>query len=382
VMPREEKKMFVNAIETSSDGINTLYQSLAKTKVENAKASEEEDRTRILKLIDDGPGFDALNAAVNECLRRWVKQIIVLEVTRRETSSASPKTDLDLARFSSVVAWILFRNDEKQQSLGLFQKSLDIYLQVHGENHEDTGTTYNNMGVVLKHLERFDDAIRMYEKAASIRESTLGKDDPNCASTYNNLGSLYCKLLDLDKGLLQFRKALDIRRRAFGENHEDVAQSYSNIGGALYQKGEYEEALKEHEKGLTIKEKCYGRDQPDTATSYENIGLVYKQQENTSMALDYLKIAYSIRTKLLGSNHSDTVKVKRLMEDLEDGLYGFNDAPLLVQAMAPPPPPVNSMYAMRPNEEPTMVQAMSPPPEATMVQAMSPPEYEYEYDDA
>ncbi|GFH56839.1 hypothetical protein CTEN210_13315 [Chaetoceros tenuissimus] len=294
-MPPDEKKAFLNAMENSSEGIDQLYSFLAKTRVENAQASVEEDRVRILKLIEEGPGYDTLNHAVNDCLRDWLKQVIVIEVESRERNSSNVQHDLDLARLYSVVAEILFRNGEKDQSLQLFEKALNIHKSVYGEEHESTATTYNSIGVNLKHLERYDEAIEAYSKAALIREKVLGKNSPECASTYNNLGSLYSKMNRYNDGLEQFQKALDIRIHALGKMHADVANSYSNIGGALYQLGRYKEAQIEHKKGLDIKLKLYGEDHPDTAASYENIGLVYKEEGDTKAAIENLEKAYSIR---------------------------------------------------------------------------------------
>ena len=91
----------------------------------------------------------------------------------------------------------------------------------------------------------------------------------------------------------------------------------SNLGGVLYQKGEYDKALKEHERGLEIKMTIWGRNHPDTANSFENIGLVYMQKRQRAEALKYLSSSYAIRCTLLGVDHSDSIKVKRIIQDLE-----------------------------------------------------------------
>jgi hypothetical protein len=40
-------------------------------------ASQEEDRTNIIELVKNGPGFKALNMRVNDLLRGWVKVAII-----------------------------------------------------------------------------------------------------------------------------------------------------------------------------------------------------------------------------------------------------------------------------------------------------------------
>ena len=57
-----------------------------------------------------------------------------------------------------------------------------------------------------------------------------GQDHPDVATSYNNIGLVHESLGDFEKALFHHEKALEIRTRAFGQDHRDVASSKENIG--------------------------------------------------------------------------------------------------------------------------------------------------------
>jgi hypothetical protein len=56
----------LRAIVGKHDGINNLYQTLSSIRVENAIAFVEEDRTKILDIVNSTAGFDQVNNGVAE----------------------------------------------------------------------------------------------------------------------------------------------------------------------------------------------------------------------------------------------------------------------------------------------------------------------------
>lgn len=87
VMPPQEKQSMSKTIgmqgsSQGSRGIDQLYQAFGRTKVENAVASQEEDRTNILAMVEKGPGFKPLNLRVNDLLRQWVKDAVLSVMIR------------------------------------------------------------------------------------------------------------------------------------------------------------------------------------------------------------------------------------------------------------------------------------------------------------
>ena len=63
-------------------------------------------------------------------------------------------------------------------ALEYYNKALDIYLQVLGENHPDTATSYNNIGAVYDDKGDYDTALENYNKAKVILEQKLPNTHP------------------------------------------------------------------------------------------------------------------------------------------------------------------------------------------------------------
>ena len=68
----------------SLEDINTLFDVLAKTNIENAEASMEEDKINILALVEKEIGFVEFNNLVNNLLRVWVVGLLMNLVHREE----------------------------------------------------------------------------------------------------------------------------------------------------------------------------------------------------------------------------------------------------------------------------------------------------------
>ncbi|CAK9071581.1 Hypothetical protein SCF082_LOCUS35387, partial [Durusdinium trenchii] len=66
-MPPQEAEDFRESLLTG--GVGEVWAALGAVKVEQAEASVPEDKERILKLIEEGPGFHHLNCRVAERLQ-------------------------------------------------------------------------------------------------------------------------------------------------------------------------------------------------------------------------------------------------------------------------------------------------------------------------
>ena len=70
VMPPAEKDRLVDSLRLD-DGLQTLFTSFSQTNVENAQASSTDDKEKILTLIQNDSGYNALNfylPVVDECV--------------------------------------------------------------------------------------------------------------------------------------------------------------------------------------------------------------------------------------------------------------------------------------------------------------------------
>ena len=75
-----------------------------------------------------------------------------------------------------------------EESIPLFKKAQEIYETSLPENDARLGGLYNNMGLSLVDLKRFDEANFYYKKAIEVMANTEGKE-PEQAITYLNLAT-------------------------------------------------------------------------------------------------------------------------------------------------------------------------------------------------
>ena len=70
------------------------------------------------------------------------------------------------------------------------ERSLAISEQVLGEQHPDTATSLNNLGMLLQAMGDYAGARPYLERSLAISEQVLGAQHPDTATSLNNLGML------------------------------------------------------------------------------------------------------------------------------------------------------------------------------------------------
>ena len=90
--------------------------------------------------------------------------------------------------------------------------------------------SYNNMGLILHDLGKYDDAETHYRKALDIvLQQSKAADDPDVAVCYNNMGAFFEDKGEADKALQQYRKSMKIWIEFFGEDSSYCKVTLSNI---------------------------------------------------------------------------------------------------------------------------------------------------------
>jgi tetratricopeptide (TPR) repeat protein len=103
----------------------------------------------------------------------------------------------------------------------------------------------NNLGVLLEHDGKIDEALSHYTKALEIeRRRPDARYDISIAATENNLGNALFRTGSVEQAISHYRQAVTIRR--------DYADGFYNLGAALEQKGQLDEAIGCYEKALSI----------------------------------------------------------------------------------------------------------------------------------
>jgi ribosomal protein S12 methylthiotransferase accessory factor len=104
------------------------------------------------------------------------------------------------------------------ESLRLFEEALDLHPK-----EEDIPSIYSYMGLCLKDLERYREAISTFEKAE--------KYDRERTDVYNLMGYCYYKLREHEKAIQCFRRVLEIDPSS-AIDYANIASNYRDMGDA------------------------------------------------------------------------------------------------------------------------------------------------------
>lgn len=209
-MPPNEKTKMITALRKPA-GVEELYRNLSATKVENAKASVESDRLRILEMVRNGPGFHELNRKVNMLLREWVQKGLMGAVSDYKGRTDDVSLDPEYAYLCNDVGKVMRDSGAYEEANILYQDAISIFKAC-----DDRGTLTDFYRRIL-------------------------------ADTHNNYGLFLKSKGEYARSKKEFQKALEIGKTVWSENDYDAAQTYNNIGLALDDMREYDDALEAYE---------------------------------------------------------------------------------------------------------------------------------------
>jgi tetratricopeptide (TPR) repeat protein len=107
---------------------------------------------------------------------------------------------------------------------------------------------WNNMGLILTRLSRFQDALNCFQEAFKLSEIT--GDKRYMAQQLGNMGSACRDIKDYMTALEYYEKALQLYREL--DHMEGTADQYTNIAYIHVMENRYEEALISYQKALPL----------------------------------------------------------------------------------------------------------------------------------
>lgn len=129
------------------------------------------------------------------------------------------------------LGFALERNEEPQEALNTFNKALVL-----NPRDIDLSSIHCHIGVCLKDLERYPEAVEVLLKARSLNADQK--------EIYNTLGFCYFKMKEYHKAIEAFERAIEI--------DPGSGIDYANIGSNLRELGFYAEAIKVYQIALDL----------------------------------------------------------------------------------------------------------------------------------
>ncbi len=310
---RDVRKRFTKSPIFTRDGDTKTF-TTHRIVQEVIRFKIEDEENRLIEIISETlnenvPTFDYTNREKVEPYLAHLENFIEYLINSKENST-------DVTKFDNQTTNVLsYKIGSYNHDFGQYNKAekyysicRDICEKIYGKEHQETATSYNNLGLVYFSQGDYPKAEKNHLDALRIKLNIFGENHPDTASSYGNLGTVYDSQGDYPKAEKNHLDTLQIYLNIFGENHPLTAASYNNLGTVYHSQGDYPKAEKNHLDALRIRLNIFGENHPDTAASYNNLGAVYYSQG------DYLKAeknhldALRIRLNIFGENHPDTAK--------------------------------------------------------------------------
>jgi two-component sensor histidine kinase/predicted negative regulator of RcsB-dependent stress response len=181
---------------------------------------------------------------------------------------------------------IFLRKKEWNRSMEALNKAKNIYLT---QDEEAVATANVSLGIVMKNLGRYDEAIPLYESAKEV--FIQNKNYDGAASCILNIANIVSREGDHDKAIIMYEEALEIADKL--DNDAGLLSFvYNNMSNAYNQKEDYRNALRFGLLNLPIVEKIGSPVQ--IATTCTGLGQNYSKLGDTSNGIKYYQRALEI----------------------------------------------------------------------------------------
>lgn len=189
----------------------------------------------------------------------------------------------------------------------ILNESLEISIQIHGENHPFTASVMALLGRAEGRLGNRDRAIKLLNKALSIRREQMPVRTESIASNYADLGYFYAYAADYEKASKNYKEALILYSEMGLENGSDAIYTLSNLANVQKQQSLYDESEANMLSALEKLKSLYGEEHVSIANIYVSLADLYRQNSDFQMAENYLQKGIELRKKLAGNEHPDII---------------------------------------------------------------------------
>lgn len=180
------------------------------------------------------------------------KELYFRSLSVLETATA-PQTDIaavldDLAKvYVREQQWVLAKQN--------YERALEIYRRVFGDDHPRVAMRLNNLATVEQNMGALPQAEKLYREAIRLYERAYGDRHPETATGKGNLGLLLQREARLAEAEPLLRSALDINLSVYGPDNYNVGYSQVSLAMLLHDQGKLPAAETEFRQALAIYDK-------------------------------------------------------------------------------------------------------------------------------
>ena len=150
-----------------------------------------------------------------EVLSAQKRLVAAVNANRPESCAATTSEGGDLME----LAGFLQDKGDFEGALIHYQKSLDVFLAVYGQDHLDVAKTEENMAIIYQSQGKFEKTLEIYRKVLETKIRVCGQDHPDVATSKRNLADAYKSQGQKDRARQYYMECQQIYDKVFGSQH-------------------------------------------------------------------------------------------------------------------------------------------------------------------
>jgi len=179
-----------------------------------------------------------------------------------------------LARLETQIEFVdLVEQHRYAEALPLAESMVELTELEFGRPSAELATALNNLAVVRRNVEQFEESTDAYLEAIEMYREIEGPFTESTITPLVALGANYHATGDYVRALGIFQEARTVNRRSFGLLNPDQVEIIYHISATLSSMRRYEEAHVQQEDALRLMERVYGPD------SKEFVPYIYRYAE-------------------------------------------------------------------------------------------------------
>lgn len=335
---RETDDLRLSLLEGSS--FDDMWKALGTLRIQEAKASVQEDKKRIFQMIREGPGFHGLNSTVSRHLQACF--VRCCETFLEQCVEGGDVTDEEAAKLYCRVGRLLLRvrrSDMLDRADAAFGRSREIRSRIGALNTVEGTMLLRDIGTAQALRGDLTSALEIYAEARGMLEGLGALGTPHGAKLLSSIGMTKRARGDLFGALEVYKQAKRIHCRNRTLETPDGAGLLTGIGIVLFERKDIRGALKALRSAREIRDATGTLATPDGAALLSVLGNVMRLNRDRRGALDSFKKAQELYEQL-GSLETPGgalllryLGVTRLeMGELDGALEAFTNAKGILQS--------------------------------------------------
>lgn len=173
-----------------------------------------------------------------------------------------------LARRLNDVAIANFRLGRLDQALGMMSQVYQAHVEAYGETHPQSLYALNNLAALMRHAERYDEAIEHYHEAIELTRLTIDEDNIDIAFPVYGLGATLLETGRFSDSLPWLKEAARLAALHEWGREPEIRES---LARALAELDRVDEAIAAQHQAVRLHLERYGEDHDRTRQVQERL---------------------------------------------------------------------------------------------------------------